>query len=36
LPANAIRTCEFLDTNSPEQVIAGLRYLAQHGCINLL
>lgn len=35
LPANAIRTCEFLDTNSPEQVISGLRFLSEHGCINL-
>ena len=34
LPDGAIRTCEFLDTNSPEEVISGLRYLSQHGCIK--
>ena len=34
LPENAIRTCEFLDTNSPEEVISGLRYLSLHGCVN--
>ena len=34
LPDDAIRTCEFLDTNSPEEVISGLRYLSQHGCIK--
>ncbi len=27
LPANALRTCEFLPSNSPQQVAAGLRWL---------
>jgi FMN phosphatase YigB (HAD superfamily)/sugar phosphate isomerase/epimerase len=34
LPANAIRTCEFLDTNTPEEVLSGLRYLSVHHCIH--
>jgi sugar phosphate isomerase/epimerase len=34
LPDTAIRTCEFIDTNSPEDVISGLRYLAQNGCVQ--
>ncbi len=34
LPENAIRTCEFLDTNSPEEVLAALAYLFEHNCIR--
>lgn len=34
LPEDAIKTCEFLDTNSPEEVIAGLQYLYEHKCIR--
>ena len=29
LPANALRTCEFLPSNSPEDVVAGARLVAQ-------
>jgi HAD superfamily hydrolase (TIGR01509 family) len=36
LPENAIRTCEFLDTNTPEDVISSLQYLAINGCIKQL
>lgn len=35
LPENAFRTCEFQTINSPEEVKAGLRFLAEHGCIKL-
>jgi len=31
LPAGALRTCEFLASNSPEEVVAGARLLAQKG-----
>jgi HAD superfamily hydrolase (TIGR01549 family) len=35
LPEHAFRTCEFQNTNTPEQVKAGLKYLVEHGCIKL-
>ena len=34
LPADAFRTCEFQNFNSPEQVKAGLKFLAEYGCIK--
>jgi len=34
LPADIIRTCEFRDDNTPEQVAAGLQFLADKGCIQ--
>ena len=34
LPEDAFRTCEFQNFNSPEQVKAGLEFLAEHGCIK--
>jgi sugar phosphate isomerase/epimerase len=34
LPANAIRTCEFRNDNTPEQVAAALQFLADQGCID--
>jgi len=34
LPEGAIRTCEFQNFNTPEQVRAGLRFLAERGCIK--
>lgn len=34
LPEGAIRTCEFQNFNTPEQVQAGLRFLAERGCIK--
>jgi HAD superfamily hydrolase (TIGR01549 family) len=36
LPAEAFRTCEFQNFNSPEQVKAGLEFLVKHGCIKKL
>jgi HAD superfamily hydrolase (TIGR01549 family) len=36
LPDRAFRTCEFQAFNTPEQVIHGLKYLAEHGCITIL
>ncbi len=36
LPQNCFRTCEFQTFNTPEQVKAGLAYLAEHGCIKTL
>jgi sugar phosphate isomerase/epimerase len=36
LPADAFRTCEFQNFNSPEQVKAGLEFLADHGCVKKL
>ena len=36
LPPNSFRTCEFQTFNRPEQVKAGLAYLAEHGCIKRL
>jgi len=35
LPENAFRTCEIQTFNAPEQVKAGLKFLAEHGCIKL-
>ena len=35
LPAGAFRTCEFQTFNSPEQVKAGLKFLAEVGCVKL-
>ena len=34
LPPEALRTCEFQFSNSPEEVAAGLRWLEQIGCID--
>jgi sugar phosphate isomerase/epimerase len=34
LPEDAIRTFELQVVNTPEQVRAGLRFLAEHGCIK--
>jgi sugar phosphate isomerase/epimerase len=34
LPADAIRTCEFRNDNTPEQVVAGLQFLADKGCVT--
>jgi sugar phosphate isomerase/epimerase len=34
LPGHAFRTCEFQNTNSPEQVKAGLKFLVEKGCIK--
>jgi HAD superfamily hydrolase (TIGR01549 family) len=34
LPDKAFRTCEFLGSNTPEQVRNGLKFLQEHGCIN--
>ncbi len=36
LPERAFRTCEFRPTNTPEQIKAGLKFLAEHGCIKSL
>jgi len=36
LPADAFRTCEFQVVNTTEQVKAGLKFLAEHGCIKCL
>ena len=36
LPAEVFRTCEFQTTNTAEQVEAGLKFLAEHGCIKYL
>jgi sugar phosphate isomerase/epimerase len=36
LPADAFRTCEFQESNTPEQVKAGLKFLVEHGCIKNL
>ncbi len=33
LPHDALRTCEFHSTNSPQQVAAGARLLAERGCL---
>jgi sugar phosphate isomerase/epimerase len=35
LPEDAIRTCEVRPGSTPEQVKAGLKYLSEHGCINI-
>jgi len=34
LPTDALRTCEFQKTNSPQQVVAGVRRLMEKGCIQ--
>jgi len=34
LPPEPIRTCEFHSSNSPAQVAAGLRFLAEQGCLG--
>ena len=34
LPEQAFRTCEFQNTNTPEQVKAGLEFLFEHDCIK--
>jgi sugar phosphate isomerase/epimerase len=34
LPAGAMRTCEFQNNNSPEQVAAGVKWLIEKGCVN--
>ena len=36
LPANALRTCEFQNFNSHEQVTAGVRWLVEKGCVQTL
>jgi len=33
LPAGALRTCEFQSSNSPEQVMAGVKFLIEKGCV---
>ena len=33
LPSGILRTCEFRDANSPEQVMAGRQWLADRGLI---
>lgn len=33
LPANAMRTCEFQNDNSPAQIRAGVQWLIEKGCI---
>ena len=33
LPANALRTCEFQNDNSPEQVAAGVKWLIEKHCV---
>lgn len=34
LPARAVRTCEFQNHNSPQEVVAGVRWLAEKGCVS--
>ena len=34
LPPDPIRTCEFHSSNSPAQAAAGLRFLAEQGCLG--
>ena len=36
LPTDAFRTLEFQEYHTHEQVIAGLKFLEQHGCIRYL
>jgi sugar phosphate isomerase/epimerase len=33
LPSEALRTCEFQNDNSPDQVASGVRWLVEKGCI---
>lgn len=35
LPDSAFRTCEFQTFNTPAEVKAGLKFLAEHGCIKV-
>jgi HAD superfamily hydrolase (TIGR01549 family) len=35
LPDSAFRTCEFQTFNTPGEVKAGLKFLAEHGCIKV-
>ena len=34
LPADVIHTCEFRSNNTPEQIAAGLQFLADNGCVT--
>jgi sugar phosphate isomerase/epimerase len=34
LPADALRTCEFQNHNTPEQVAAGIKLLVEKGCVK--
>jgi len=34
LPASALRTCEFQTFNSPQQVVAGVQWLTDKGCMG--
>lgn len=34
LPAAAMRTCEFQNNNSPEQITAGVKWLIEKGCVR--
>lgn len=34
LPAAALRTCEFQNDNSPQQVVAGVKWLIEKGCLQ--
>jgi len=34
LPEKAFRTCEFLGSNTPEQVKNGLKFLQEYGCVK--
>ena len=34
LPAAALRTCEFQNFNTPDQVVTGVRWLEQKGCLG--
>jgi sugar phosphate isomerase/epimerase len=34
LPAGAMRTCEFQNNNSPEQIAAGVQWLVEKGCVK--
>ena len=36
LPKDALRTCEFQTCNSPQEVVAGLRFLIEKGCVTEL
>jgi sugar phosphate isomerase/epimerase len=33
LPKDALRTCEFQNFNSPEEITAGVAFLAKQGCL---
>ncbi len=34
LPADALRTCEFQNFNSPQQVVEGVEWLVKQGCVK--